>query len=287
MRRLVSPLLALALLFAAAVAAPAAGSTRTGDIREHAFESKVLGRTVRFLVYLPPGHDRAKRESYPLLFLQDGNNMFDAQTAFCGNEWRMDEALEALIRAGKIRPVVAVAVYNDEHRVDAYTFCRDPKHGAGGKADLYLKCLIAEIRPFVAARYRARADRAGTAILGSSLGGLLSLYAAWRCNETFGMAGVVSPSVWWANRAILKVMAHRPARGTRLWIDMGTNEGTETAPDGTPVSLADARMVRDRLRDLGFAEPADYRYEEIPGGTHSEGAWAERVPRILMYMYGR
>jgi predicted alpha/beta superfamily hydrolase len=117
--------------------------------------------------------------------------------------------------------------------MDYYTFCRDPKHNAGGKADLYLKCLVEEIKPFVASRYRIRPEREQTGILGSSLGGLLSLYAAWRHNDVFGLAGVVSPSIWWADEAILKVIAHTPARKTRFWIDMGTNEGTATAFDGT------------------------------------------------------
>lgn len=267
---------------AAGAGAPA--STRTGDIREHSLRSRLLDREVRFLVHLPHGYGRAA-EPCPLLFLLDGNNMFDAATAFGGVEWGMDEALESLARAGKIRPPVAVAVYNDADRMNHYTFCPDPKHG-GGKADLYLRALLTEVRPFVAKRYRVRTDRAGTAILGSSLGGLLSLYAAWRWAGSFGTAGVVSPSVWWADRAILKVIAHPAPHRPRLWVDMGTNEGNATVTDGTPVSLDNARRLRDRLRGHGYASPADFHYEEFPGATHSEGAWAARTPRMLLYLYG-
>lgn len=254
-------------------------SSRVGNITEHIIDSKILKGKRTFLVYVPPNYYK-ENEKYPVLYLQDGNNMFDSMTAFLGVEWRMDESLEMLIKNREIEPVIAVAVYNSEYRDDEYTFCRDYSERSGGKADKYLKFIEEELMPFMNKNYRTKTDRENTGLLGSSLGGLLSLYAGYKHNKYFSKLGVVSPSLWWSKEAIMKIIKNRPEEPIKMWIDIGTNEGSGK-------SILRTRKAVDIFSKTGLKQGKDFKYVEVKNGSHSENDWAIRTPDILRFLYGK
>jgi predicted alpha/beta superfamily hydrolase len=294
------PLLAaiLALTQTGGAPDPRTVHTLTGDVRTHErFVTRLLPareRTVR--VWLPPGYgDPANRERrYPVLYLADGQNVFDGATAYIpGQEWRADEAAQELVTRGEIEPPILVAVDNaGADRVNEYVPAgipsrEDARRNVGGQADLYGRFLTNELKPFIDRTYRTKTGPRDTAVGGSSLGGLLALHLALSRPDVFGAALVVSPSVWWGDRDILKEVAALPKRPpVRLYVDIGTAE----AGEGTPQSrqaLDDARALRDALRAKGWKPGRDLTYTEAEGARHSEAAWSARFPAMLRFLYRR
>ena len=179
--------------------------TLTGNFQHlTGFRSRFLKTPRDIIVYLPPGYDESREARYPVLYMHDGQNLFDAATAFLGNEWGLDETAERLIAAAEMQPLIIVGVYNTgNERVAEYTPIKD-KRGRGGRARAYGKLLVKELKPLIDSEFRTLPDTANTALGGSSLGGLVSLYFGLEHPEVFGKLMVMSPSVWWANGAILR-----------------------------------------------------------------------------------
>lgn len=281
---LIFPLAGLARLSPPAVQEDRA-HTLTGDIRTHKdFHSKFLPANRDIIVYLPPGYDVNKKRRYPVFYLHDGQNLFDGATSFiAGKEWRIDETAQALIAAQAIKPLIIVGVYNTSERISEYTPTRDAEVKQGGRADLYGRMLVEELKPFIDSQYRTLGGRDDTGLGGSSLGGLVSLYLGLKYPQVFGKLAIVSPSVWWDKRTILgsvQALAKRPR--TRIWLDIGTKEGRDTAE-----ATSGARALRDALIAKGWREGADLKYFEAEGAEHNETAWAERVAPILKFLYGK
>ena len=268
-------------------AAPAAPRvhTRTGDIRDHAaFESKyVSARDI--LVWLPPGYEQQKRRRYPVVYLLDGQNVFDGATSFIpGAEWRADEAADSLIRSGRLTPCILVAVANSPKRMEEYTAVPDPKNG-GGKSSAHQRFLIEELKPFIDATYRTRADADHTGIIGSSLGGLAALDMGLDHPDKFALIGSVSTSVWWGDGAeIVRVKAGK-GHAARVWLDIGTAEST---PDdrGRSPRMEQSRVLRDAMLARGWRQDEDFHYVEVQGAAHNERAWAARIGDILQFLLG-
>jgi predicted alpha/beta superfamily hydrolase len=259
--------------------APPRRSTLTGDVRRHpGFESKWV-RPRDVLVWLPPDYGRDPGRRYPVLYVHDGNNVFDDSTSFAG-EWGLDETAERMIRAGEIPPFIAVAVYNTPERIAEYTPVPDGS-GRGGRGPAYGRFLVEELKPFVDRTYRTRTGAGDTGVLGSSLGGLISLALAIDRPDVFRLVGCVSPAAWWADRAIVQRAASAP-RSLRVWVDIGTDESTPSA--GRRAWLEDARALRAALERAGLADDA-LHYEEVDGGRHNEAAWAARLDRILRFLF--
>jgi predicted alpha/beta superfamily hydrolase len=257
--------------------------TLSGEFRAHkGFCSDFLTKARDVLVYLPPGYSAEPERRYPVFYMHDGQNLFDGATSFVpGQEWRVDETAQALVRAGAIEPVIVVGIYHaGVERVEEYTPSADPRLGLGGRADLYGRLVVEELKPFVDSRYRTKAGAADTALGGSSLGGLVTMYLGLRYPEVFGKLAVVSPSVWWDGRRILRdVAALESARRARVWLDMGTDEGA--------YATADARLLRDALVSKGWGLGRDLSYFEAEGAKHTEAAWARRVDPILRFLFPR
>jgi predicted alpha/beta superfamily hydrolase len=252
-------------------------------------ETLADGRTLT--VFLPPGYDDGADRRYPVLYLHDGQNLFDPARAFGGEPWRVDRTATQLIEAGRIAPTIIVGVdHTGTNRITDYTPTHDRKRGGGG-ADAHGGLLLDQVMPLVDRKYRTIPGAPTTAIGGSSLGGLVSLYLALKHPRVFGAAIVMSPSVWWDHRAILRDVRRSGTRTTtetprpRLWVDMGTHE-SRGAGSARRV-LDDARLLRAGLIKAGWTEGVDLHYEEIAGGTHSERAWGDRFARVLEWLYGR
>jgi len=260
--------------------------TLTGDIRAHRnFHSQILNNDRDVLVYVPPGYDAHKQKRYSVLYLHDGQNLFDGATSFIpGQEWHVDETAQALIMAGKIEPLIIVGVYNTgKDRIDEYTPASDPKY-KGGKADLYGRFLVEELKPYIDSHYRTLNDAKHTGLGGSSLGGLVSLYLGLKYPRVFGKVAVVSPSVWWADKFVVHQVEALPRKpDERIWLDIGTREGRDTAE--AEKTVADTRLLRDMLVRKGWSLGKDVKYMEAEGAEHNERAWAARVAAILEFLF--
>ncbi len=260
--------------------------TLTGNIQRHlAFHSRILGNEREVLVYLPPGYRRATAQRYPVLYLQDGQNVFDSATAFGGVEWQVDETAQQLIRQRLVEPLIIVAVANmGEERIHEYTPTRgrvDPdgksRKRSRGLLRKYGRFLIEELKPFIDRTYRTRPEKEATGIGGSSLGGLASLLLGFWYPEVFTRIAALSPSIWWDDCVIYRVVEEMDflPRSSRIWLDTGTNEaGWERAGH-----------LRDLLGERGWRLYGDLQYSEIPGGEHNEASWAARMESVLRYLY--
>ena len=269
-------------------AAPAAASpaeaapvehTLTGEFRTHeAFRSTYLEHDHTVMVFLPPGYDPDVAVRYPVLYMHDGQNVFDRATSV-GEEWQVDETAHDLMTKGEIAPLIVVAVYNTgEHRIDEYAPTPDPDKGGGGRADDYGRMLVQELKPFIDREYNTLPGAASTGLGGSSLGGLLTMYLGVRYPTVFSRLAVMSPSVWWDDRMILREVGQLGAKpATRIWLDSGTQEGAET--------ITNTRALRDALFAKGWAEGTDLAYHEAEGGEHNEKSWSARVAPMLKFLY--
>jgi predicted alpha/beta superfamily hydrolase len=240
------------------------------------FESKILANARDVVVYVPAGYDERSEQRYPVLFLQDGQNLFEPERAFIpGQHWRLRETADAAIGERTAAPILIVGIDNaGEARIDEYTPDRDPKKNAGGKAEDYGRMIFEELKPLIEDRYRTSGE---ISVGGSSLGGLLSLHLGLRHPEVFHRVAAMSPSVWWSGQSILRAVdefqgPNRP----RLWVDVGGREGGE--------AVAGARALRQRLERKGWNDE-NFRYLEERRGDHSERAWAGRVRKVLEFLF--
>jgi predicted alpha/beta superfamily hydrolase len=262
--------------------------TLTGNIRLHRnFHSRHLPDDRDIIVYLPPRYEEDTDRRYPVFYLHDGQNMFDAATAFLGQEWHADEIAEDLIRGGAIEPLIMVGIYNaGERRVDEYTPARGARtQGAsGGKARQHAAMIVEELKPLIDAEYRTLRTASCTGLGGSSLGGLATLCAGLTNPHVFGKLAVLSPSVWWRNGVILRMIRDLPIRVSRpkIWLDVGTAEGAD--PERC---VDDTRRLRDVLLKQGWTLGDDLFYFEDRDAPHSEQAWTGRLPAVLRFLFGR
>jgi predicted alpha/beta superfamily hydrolase len=259
--------------------------TLTGNIKRHrAFYSKILGNRRDVLVYLPPGYRRFSRRRYPVLYLHDGQNVFDAATSFGGVEWGVDEAAQRLIGRKLIEPLIIVAVANiGEERIHEYAPTpgviepKDkPKKRSRGLARIYGQFLIEELKPYIDRKYRTQREAEFTGLGGSSLGGLATLAMGILFPQAFTRLLVMSPSIWWDDFSIYRLVdmvEEKPP--LKIWLDTGTAEpGWEQA-----------RELCNRLVKKGWSLDVDLSYLEIKGADHSEAAWAMRVEPALRFLF--
>jgi predicted alpha/beta superfamily hydrolase len=259
--------------------------TLTGNIQRHkAFESRTLGNRRDVLVYLPTGYRRFIRRRYPVLYLQDGQNVFDAATAFGRVEWNVDETAQRLIRKRLIEPLIIVAVANTgNERVHEYTPTRavaltgvQRNTRSRGLARKYGKFLSKELKPFIDANYRTRPEAEFTGLGGSSLGGLLTMTLGLWFPDVFSRLAVMSPSVWWDDQVIVRMVeALEDKLPLRIWLDTGTHEpGWERTG-----------ALRDALVEKGWRLHDDLQYTQTEAAAHTESAWAARVDPMLRFLF--
>jgi predicted alpha/beta superfamily hydrolase len=242
--------------------------------------SRFLEQPHDVIVCVPPGYDVETGRRYPVLYLHDGQNVFDdLPLSPFGVQWGADTTARALINAGVVEPVILVAIGNaGRDRIDEYTPTRDASHDAGGMADRYGQMLVYEIKPFIDHHYRTKRGPADTGVAGSSLGGLLSLHLGLTHAAVFGKLALLSPSVWWDDRWIVRQLnasdAIRPR--LRIWLDVGTRESR---------MLRGAQLLARMLERKGWVRGVDFEYFEADGALHDERAWGERTGLFLRFLY--
>lgn len=245
-----------------------------------AFHSRFLPDDRDVIVYVPPAYDAHTERTYPVLYMHDGQNLFDPATAFAGRTWQVREHADAAIEAGEVEPLIIVGIYNTgDRRLAEYTHERDWQRG-GGEAAKYGRLITEELMPWIARHYRVRTDRASTGLGGSSLGGLVTLYLGLRYAHHFGKLAVMSPSVWWNHQSILGYLNERAPEiweRPRMWLDVGEREGRRT--------VHDMELLARRLKANGWAPGETLHVEHSAEGTHDEPSWAARVRPMLRFLF--
>ena len=234
-----------------------------------------LGRERTVRIYLPPGYERGAQR-YPVLYMHDGQNLFDEATAYVGKEWGVDETLNTLAKSRGLRIIVVGIDNGGGDRIRELNAWDNPQYGRG-EGEQYMAFVADVLKPWVDRHYRTRPDRRHTAIMGSSMGGLISSYAISRYPAVFGAAGIFSPAYWLAPQVFADTAAHPPPRTTRVYFYAGGSENDTMVPDLK-------RMVAV-LRRAGLP-PRNLAVEIDPVGRHDEDAWRAEFARAVVWLFG-
>lgn len=224
------------------------------------------------MVWLPPSYESKPSKRYPVLYVHDGQNIFDPSTAFTGYDWRVDEIADSLIALKVIGEIIVIGVYNTPDRLQEYS---DSPLGSA-----YINFVASVLKPMIDSAYRTKPDRHHTAVMGSSMGALSSLLFVWKRPDVFGAAACLSTSFWYDNEKTLNEVKAYDGRkkDIRIYIDCGGKEKD---------LLGDFRRMADILQRKGFTKGKDLEYFLDTHGVHSERSWANRVWRPLVFLFGK
>lgn len=239
------------------------------------FYSPQLGNSRSLRVYLPPSYNSNTSKRYPVLYMHDAQNLFDAATSFGGVEWGVDETINTLVGDGSMDEIIVVGLDNTSDRMNEYTPCCDQQYG-GGKINLYESFILNTVKPYIDQSYRTLVANKSTAIMGSSLGGLASFYIARRNPTTFSKSAAMSSSFWWNSQYMIKAVVTALGKVPgKFYLDAGTSS------DGLP----DTTAMCDALVVDGYVQGVDMDCYVAQGAGHNEASWAARVARPLKYMF--
>lgn len=227
----------------------------------------------RIWIYLPPDYDSTEK-LYPVLYMHDGQNLFDTYTSFAG-EWGVDETLNNLYNAGYQVPIVIGIDNGGSDRIDEYTPWENAQYG-GGDGELYMDFIVETLKPEIDDTLRTLPGRESTAIWGSSLGGLISFYGALKFQEVFSKAGIYSPSYWFSDSVWIFTGDIGHQQGMRLYQMTGSLEGGSM--------VADTWAMHDTLTALGFGEE-EIETKVIQGGQHNEALWASDFEEAYLWLF--
>lgn len=225
-------------------------------------------------VYLPPNY-AATSKNFSVIYMHDAQNLFDAETAAYGKEWNVDETLNELYKSiGKGFIVVGIENGGDK-RIDEYTPWTHPKYG-GGKGAIYVDFLVNELKPFIDKNYRTKSNAKTTAIIGSSLGGLISFYGGLKYPDVFGKIGALSTSFWFSNKVNDFALQNGNQKNTKLYLLIGGNEGNTILPD--------TEKMEKLLLNTGFSDK-NIKTKIVPEGQHNEAFWSAEFLDTITYLY--
>lgn len=248
-------------------------------------------------IYLPPGYDDNPDRRYPVLYMHDGQNCFEAYAAdsYVGS-WRADEIADDLIGQDLMEPCIIVGVgHGGSERTAEYLppyaalpaqKGKDKRKRINGRADQTFRYYRDDVAPYISQQYRVLPGRENTATCGSSMGGLFSTYIAWEFPEFARQHALVSPAYWiTANgqgkmEPIERLRKDKP-RDVRLWLDSGTRDAPGRGDDGRYETIA----ARDALLQNGYVAGSDFHYHLAKGAIHKESAWAARLPLIFQFLF--
>ena len=244
-------------------------------------------RPGHLLACLPPSHDDPDRR-FPVLYMHDGQNLFDAGTSFAGS-WEVGRTVELLAAEGL--ELIVIGVPNTgRRRLHEYGPFLDRRHGGGG-GDAYLEFLAGTVKPLVDRSFHTQPEKEFTGLAGSSMGGLISLYGAFARPDVFGLAAALSPSLLFGGDTTQSFIQRSSGRPLRLYLDVGTREASHL-PQGRLATIFRSRRyvwrvrrMRDLLLRRGYRLDESLQYVEEPGAVHNEATWARRLPAAIRFLY--
>lgn len=260
------------------------------EIRSYRFEIASLHRTRVVHILLPTDY-HTRNERFPVLYMHDGHNLFFPERSYAGETWEIQNAIDHATGLGMLTPIV-VGIETDEHRMDEYSPWKShypkgleistfPEEVFGGEGQMYMDWLVQTLKPWVDQQFLTNPN--DTVIAGSSMGGLISLYALIQYADVFRGAGVFSPAFWFAWDEIESFTQERFPLGKHLYMDMGTAETSDNSnPDFANVYLRASR----RIAEIVASKPdTKIHYVEEENAIHHESAWRRRFPHFLELMY--
>jgi predicted alpha/beta superfamily hydrolase len=235
---------------------------------------------LRYQVLLPPSYDEQRARHYPVLYAQDGQALWSTSSDPFG-VWALDTVIDQLLEIAVMSELIVVAIETSTARMDRLGPVRDPTYG-GGRAREHLETIIRELKPRIDADFRTRVGREDTALIGSSLGGLFSFYAAWTAPEIFGKAICLSSSFWWANRYMIRAAQVAPSPRPTIYLD----SGVALHPDArSQDGFQHTRSMQRALVRAGYMNGEDLHRLAFPGHVHSTAAWSARVAIPLQLLF--
>lgn len=236
----------------------------------HEFYSYNLKNERDIIVWLPPSYSSSTKR-YPVLYMHDGQNLFNPQTSFIGYDWKVDETITRLLNKNEIEEIIVVGIYNTRDRLEEYNYFTD-------KGKSYAQFIIQELKSHIDENYRTKHSADNTAVMGSSLGGFISFQLMWNIPSVFGKAGCLSNSFWIDNKAVFPMVKNSPKiiKKIKLYMDCGDCE-TEL--------IEDNKNMYKLLTEIGYNDSLKWHIEK--GGIHSEVDWAKRLHIPLKFLFGK
>ena len=243
-------------------------SSASPQVSRISLEATQLDTIKEIWIYLPKAYQTTKKK-YPVIYMHDAQNLFDKETSYVG-EWNVDESLDSLV---KPEAIIVGIEHGGNKRIDELTPFSNDKYG-GGKADAYLDFILQTLKPHIDREYRTKKEARHTGIFGSSLGGLISFYAALKYPDTFGMAGVYSPSFWFNYKIYDYVEEKDLDPKTRFYFLAGKAESEEMIPD--------LEKMIELLKEKGL-QSSNFKVDYIEDGEHNEALWRENFPATYLW----
>ncbi|MFL5347930.1 MAG: alpha/beta hydrolase [Hyalangium sp.] len=246
------------------------------------FPSPQEGTTRSLRIYTPEGYDPSSDRRYPVLYMHDGQNVFAHPESAIYDTWCTNQVLDAMVHEGQVEPWLIVAVDSSPDRLAEYSPWDEPRSRVSARGESYVRFVVEALKPFIDSHWRTRQAPEWTGVMGSSLGGLMSLYLGWKYPELFGRIGGMSPSVMWSYNRLFEQWTSHTRRWTRIYLDAGTHENVD--PVGWPMFYGQAtRDFYFHLKGLGYADHELALFLE-PGGLHHELDWQRRLPTALRWL---
>lgn len=242
-------------------------STASKNVSSFTLEAPQLSMQKKIWVYLPDGYAESSKK-FPVIYMHDAQNLFDRKTAYSG-EWRADEVLDSL----QAQVIVIGIEHGNNKRMQELTPYKHPEHG-GGNADAYLDFIVKTLMPYVEKNYRVKDGAKNTAIMGSSLGGLVSYYAVLKYPKVFGKAGVFSPSFWWSDEIYDLTIKTLEIKG-RFYFMAGDSESKGMVPDMERM----LEILKPKLK-----KQQNITSKIVKGGKHNEALWSKELAEALLWL---
>lgn len=242
-------------------------------ILDEDFYMPQLNRTRRIWLYLPPDYDSTAKR-YPVIYMHDGQNLFDEYYSFAG-EWEIDESMNDLFDNGDYGAIVVGIDNGGSQRINEYSPWVNPNYG-GGDGERYAEFITTTLKPYIDSNFRTLPDREYTAIAGSSVGAIISLYTGIEYQEIFSKIGIFSPSFWFSDSIYQYVVDEGITEEMRIYFVAGENESSSM--------VADMQNMFDTLKYAGLNEN-DMHLIHHPDGVHSEWFWAREFPDTYEWLF--
>ena len=243
------------------------------SILEKEFEVKSLEVSHKIWVYLPPNYENSSKK-FPVIYMHDGQNLFDNATSYIG-EWSIDETLNDLFKKTKKGFIVVGIENSGAKRIDEYTPFKNEKYG-GGKGGLYIDFLVKELKPYIDTNYRTKTDSKNTAIIGSSLGGLISFYGGLKHPKVFGKIGALSTSFWFSDEIYGFAKEKGNQKNLKIYFLVGDKEGEGMVPD--------TEKMEKLLLKSGFPSK-NIKTKIVPEGKHNEAFWKSEFLETITFLF--